>query len=216
MIRDVLGTSRFLIILAVLGTFAASATLQVFGLLRVGAVILDLIRAGDVSAAAAKSLIADTVSIIDIFLIGTVLFVISAGLYQLFVQRTISLPDWLRIESLDDLKDNLTEVIVVAILVAFLGQAVEWTGDVSILAFGLAIGAVIVAVAALTWVTRRKPERVRVSRSCGDRGRIALCPGPNVAGPPLRLIEAPLGSRVFHVRAGATTAGARSQRRRAS
>ena len=158
MIRDVLGTSRFLIILAVLGTFAASATLQVFGLLRVGAVILDLIRAGDVSAAAAKSLIADTVSIIDIFLIGTVLFVISAGLYQLFVQRTISLPDWLRIESLDDLKDNLTEVIVVAILVAFLGQAVEWTGDVTILAFGLAIGAVILAVAALTWVTRRKPE----------------------------------------------------------
>jgi uncharacterized membrane protein YqhA len=157
MIRDVLGTSRFLIILAVLGTFAASATLQVFGLLRVVAVILDLIRAGDVSAAASKSLIADTVAIIDIFLIGTVLFVISAGLYQLFVQRTISLPDWLRIESLDDLKDNLTEVIVVAVLVAFLGQAVEWTGDVSIIAFGLAVGAVIVAVAALTWATRRKP-----------------------------------------------------------
>jgi uncharacterized membrane protein YqhA len=157
MIRDVLGTSRFLIILAVLGTFAASATLQVFGLLRVVAVILDLIRAGDVSAAASKSLIADTVAIIDIFLIGTVLFVISAGLYQLFVQRTISLPDWLRIESLDDLKDNLTEVIVVAVLVAFLGQAVEWNGDVAILAFGLAVGAVIVAVAALTWATRRKP-----------------------------------------------------------
>lgn len=156
MIRDVLGTSRFLIILAVLGTFAASATLQVFGLLRVVAVILDLIRAGDVSAAASKSLIADTVAIIDIFLIGTVLFVISAGLYQLFVQRTISLPDWLRIESLDDLKDNLTEVIVVAVLVAFLGQAVEWTGDVAILAFGLAVGAVILAVAALTWATRKK------------------------------------------------------------
>jgi len=156
-IRDILGTSRFLIILAVLGTFASSATLQVFGLLRVIAVVLDLIRARDLSSAAAKSLIADTVSIIDIFLIGTVLFVISAGLYQLFVQRTISLPDWLRIESLDDLKDNLTEVIVVAILVAFLGQAVEWTGDVAILAFGLAVGAVILAVAALTWVTRRKP-----------------------------------------------------------
>ena len=158
MIRDILGTSRFLIILAVLGTFAASATLQVFGLLRVVAVIVELIRVGDVSSAAAKSLIADTVSIIDIFLIGTVLFVISAGLYQLFVQRGISLPAWLRIESLDDLKDNLTEVIVVAILVAFLGQAVEWTGDVTILAFGLAVGAVIVAVAALTWATGRRPS----------------------------------------------------------
>lgn len=157
MIRDILGTSRFLIILAVLGTFASSATLQVFGLLRVIAVVLDLIRARDLSSAAAKSLIADTVSIIDIFLIGTVLFVISAGLYQLFVHKEIALPGWLRIESLDDLKDNLTEVIIVAILVAFLGQAVEWTGDISILAFGLAVGAVIIAVAALTWATRRKP-----------------------------------------------------------
>jgi uncharacterized membrane protein YqhA len=158
MIRDILGTSRFLIILAVLGTFAASATLQVFGLIRVLAVILDLIQARDTSAAAAKSLIANTVSIIDIFLIGTVLFVISAGLYQLFVHRDISLPGWLRIESLDDLKDNLTEVIIVAILVAFLGQAVEWTGDIAILAFGLAVGAVILAVAVLTWATRRRTE----------------------------------------------------------
>ena len=155
MIRDILGTSRFLIILAVLGTFAASATLQVFGLLRVVAVIVELIRVGDVSSAAAKSLIADTVAIIDIFLIGTVLFVISAGLYQLFVQRDIPLPGWLRIESLDDLKDNLTEVIIVALLVAFLGQAVEWTGDVAILAFGLAVAAVVAAVAILDRAPRR-------------------------------------------------------------
>ena len=153
MIRNVLGTSRYLVILAVLGSFLSSATLQVFGLLRVGAVIADLIRSGDVSAAASKGLIADTVAIIDIFLIGTVLFVISAGLYQLFVGTDLPLPAWLKVESLDDLKDNLTEVIVVALLVAFLGQAVEWTGDFAILGLGLAVGAVIVAVAVLTRAT---------------------------------------------------------------
>ena len=156
MIRSILGTSRFLIILAVLGTFLASATLQVFGLLRVFALIGELIRVGEVSSATSKSLIADTVSIIDIFLIGTVLFVISAGLYQLFVHRDVPLPGWLKIESLDDLKNNLTEVIIVALLVAFLGQAVEWTGDIAILGLGLAIAAVVVAVAALTWVSRAR------------------------------------------------------------
>ena len=114
----------------------------------------ELIRVGEVSSAASKSLIADTVSIIDIFLIGTVLFVISAGLYQLFVHRDVPLPGWLKIESLDDLKNNLTEVIIVALLVAFLGQAVEWTGDVAILGLGLAIAAVVVAVAVLTWASR--------------------------------------------------------------
>jgi uncharacterized membrane protein YqhA len=154
MIRDVLSTSRFLIVLAVLGSFLASATLQVFGLLRVFAVIAELVQHGDVSAAASKGLIADTVAIIDIFLIGTVLFVISAGLYQLFVRAELSLPQWLKVESLDDLKNNLTEVIVVALLVAFLGHAVEWTGDMAILGLGLAVASVIVAVAALTRAAR--------------------------------------------------------------
>jgi uncharacterized membrane protein YqhA len=151
----ILGTSRFLILLAVLGTFVASATLQIFGLVRVVAVVADLIRAGDVSASASKSLIADTVAIIDLFLIGTVLYVISAGLYQLFVHHDVPLPGWLRIESLDDLTDNLTEVIIVALLVAFLGEAIEWTGDSTIAALGLAVAAVILAVAALSWVRRR-------------------------------------------------------------
>jgi uncharacterized membrane protein YqhA len=158
MIRNILGTSRFLVLLAVLGTFASSATLQVFGLIRVGAVIAELVRVGDVSSEASKALIADTVAIIDIFLIGTVLFVISAGLYQLFVQQDLPLPSWLRIASLDDLKDNLTEVIIVALLVAFLGQAVEWTGDLAILGLGLAVSSVILAVAALTWATRTRPR----------------------------------------------------------
>jgi uncharacterized membrane protein YqhA len=159
MIRQILGTSRFLVILAVLGTFIASATLQVFGLLRVGAVVIGLIQAGELTTAASKSLIADTVGIIDIFLIGTVMFVISAGLYQLFVSPTVSLPGWLKIESLDDLKNNLTDVIVVALLVAFLSPAIEWAnGDIGILALGLGIAAVILAVAALTWASSRAGE----------------------------------------------------------
>jgi uncharacterized membrane protein YqhA len=156
MIRDILGTSRYLIILAVFGTFVASATLQVFGLLRVAAVIIGLIRVGEITSEASKALIADTVAIIDIFLIGTVLFVISAGLYQLFVHRDVALPGWLKIESLDDLKDNLTEVIIVALLVAFLGEAVEWTGGFEILGLGLAVAAVIAAVGVVTWVSRHQ------------------------------------------------------------
>ena len=53
-------------------------------------------------------------------------------------------------------------MIIVALLVAFLGQAIEWTGSVEILAYGVAIAAVIVAVGLLTWATR--------SRSAGKSG----------------------------------------------
>ena len=172
MIHRVLGTSRFLVVLAVLGSFLASATLQVFGLARSIAVIVDLLRAGSVTAEVGKGLIADTVAIIDIFLIGTVLFVISAGLYQLFVHPDLQLPGWLTIESLDDLKNDLTEVIVVALLVAFLGQAIEWTGDVAILGLGTAIAGGTLAVAALTWVTEHSPAR-RPKPRAGEEERPA-------------------------------------------
>ncbi len=74
-----------------------------------------------------KTLIADSIALIDMFLLGTVLFIVAAGLYQLFVDSRVSLPAWLRITSLDDLKSLLTGVIIVALLVAFLGSAVTWT-----------------------------------------------------------------------------------------
>lgn len=169
LVRQVLGTSRFLIILAVLGTFLSSATLMVFGILRSIDVVFELIRNQDVSATGGKHLIVNAVSVIDIFLIGTVLYIISAGLYQLFVDDRLPLPRWLHIGTLDDLKAKLTGVIVVGLLVTYLGYVTEpgeeWTG---ILALGAGIAAVIIAVGVYYKLTgtgavapayRERPER---------------------------------------------------------
>lgn len=151
-VRRLLGTSRLLIALAVLGTFVASATLMVFGLLRTLDIVFRLL--GDpgeeprFSEASGKHLIVEAVSVIDIFLLGTVLYIISAGLYQLFVDDRLPLPRWLHIDTLDDLKAKLTGVIVVGLLVSFLGYVTEWDGTVEIIAVGVAIGAVIFAVGA--------------------------------------------------------------------
>jgi uncharacterized membrane protein YqhA len=81
------------------------------------------------------------------FLLGTVLFIVAAGLYQLFVDVRVPLPSWLRITSLDDLKSLVTGVIIVALLVAFLGSAVSWVkGDgTEIIGLGLAVAAVVIA-----------------------------------------------------------------------
>ncbi len=168
-VHQVLGTSRFLIILAVLGTFLSAATLMVFGILRSIDVVLELIHSQDVSATGGKHLIANAVSVIDIFLIGTVLYIISAGLYQLFVDDRLALPRWLHIGTLDDLKAKLTGVIVVGMLVTYLGYVTEWDGDVAgILALGAGIAAVIIAVGLYYKLTgtgaaaasyRTRPER---------------------------------------------------------
>lgn len=147
LVHRVLGTSRFLIILAVLGTFLSAATLMVFGILRSIDIVFDLLTTRKVDEGAGKGLIVDAVSVIDIFLLGTVMYIISAGLYQLFVDDRLTLPRWLHIGTLDDLKAKLTGVIVVGMLVAFLGYVIEWDDhSTEIAAVGLAIAAVIAAV----------------------------------------------------------------------
>jgi uncharacterized membrane protein YqhA len=143
--RRFLESSRYLILLAVVGTFVMSAALQVGGLLRVVKVIVTLVDEASKGADVYRSLIVDGVGVIDIFLLGTVLFIVSTGLYQLFVDPKAAFPGWLNIQTLDELKVKLIGVIVVALLVAFLGYAFEWTGGTDILAVGLAIAAVVVA-----------------------------------------------------------------------
>ena len=147
MIRRVLGTSRYLVILAVLGSFVTAAVLMVYGLLRSLALVLDVITGRPLDTETSKALIVESVSIIDVFLLGTVLYIISAGLYQLFVESDLPLPHWLEIRSIGDLKVRLAGVIVVGMLVAFLGFVVEWQGGTDIAAPAIGIAAIVIAVA---------------------------------------------------------------------
>lgn len=148
-VRRLLGWSRLLVILAVIGSFIASATLMVYGVMRSVGIIVDLAsHVGDDLATSerhGKELIAYAIAIVDMFLMGTVLFIVAAGLYQLFIDSRTALPAWLRIRSLDDLKSLLTGVIIVALLVSFLGSAVAWETGTDIIFLGLAIAAVVVA-----------------------------------------------------------------------
>lgn len=147
MIPRVLATSRFLVTLAVLGSFVTAVVLMIHGLLRSVALAGDLLTGGSLQEAGSKAIIIDAVSIIDVFLLGTVLYIISAGLYQLFVDPDLPLPRWLVIRSIGDLKVRLAGVIVVGMLVAFLGFVVEWDGGTDIAAPAVGIAAVVIAVA---------------------------------------------------------------------
>ena len=64
----------------------------------------------------------------DYALQATVLFVLALGLYSLFVDDRIPMPSWLSDGDLGQLKELLAGVVVVAIAVIFLGQALTWDG----------------------------------------------------------------------------------------
>ena len=92
----------------------------------------------------------------DYALLATVLYVLALGLYSLFVDDRVPMPSWLRITNLGQLKELLAGVVVVAIAVIFLGQALTWNGVTDLLAPGLASAAVIAALALFLWQAARE------------------------------------------------------------
>jgi len=109
-------------------------------------VIAQAIAKAEVSSKGAKALALEFIEIVDLFLLGTVLLMISLGLYELFINSDLELPQWLQIRTFDDLKLKLVGVVIVVLAVLFLGHVVAWNGERDLLRLGAGIAAVIAAL----------------------------------------------------------------------
>ncbi|HEX7272002.1 MAG TPA: YqhA family protein, partial [Casimicrobiaceae bacterium] len=92
--------------------------------------------------------------ILDLFLIGTILYIVAIGLAALFLDGEAALPRWFKVHEVQDLKEVLTQAAVVALLVAFLGDVLEWEQGSDIAYVGGGIAVVIAALAYLLRATR--------------------------------------------------------------
>lgn len=146
MIRRLFASSRFFITLAVLGTLISSFGLLIYGLLTAARIILHTATEGVLSSAEAKALEVDLIELTDLFLLGTILYIVAIGLYRLFLDESVPLPAWLKIGSLDELKDRLLGGIVVLLAVSFLADSVTEASARDILAEGIGMAAVIVGL----------------------------------------------------------------------
>ncbi len=150
-----LASSRYLIFVAVLCTLVGATTLLVYGAGETISLVGQLFDpAGE--RLKAKALILAFIELTDLFLLATVLYVIAIGLFELFVDDRLDLPNWLEIHDLNDLKEKLIGVLIVVMAVLFLGQVVTWDGTRNLLPYGAAIALVI---AALTWFVSQKPRK---------------------------------------------------------
>ena len=147
-LRNILASSRYLIIISVVGTLVGSIIVLGYGAITVVVVLIhiffvrNLFTTDDVKIVAVSS-----VELIDLFLLSTILYIVSLGLYKLFIDSKLPLPDWLEIADLNDLKERILGVILVLLAISFLGYVVEWQfGDYSILALGVAVGLVLFAL----------------------------------------------------------------------
>ncbi|MEZ4529655.1 MAG: YqhA family protein [Thermomicrobiales bacterium] len=157
--------SPSMIILAVIGSLLAAFTLIIYGFLRVLAVIWDLISSRDLTDAREEKLSIEFIELIDVFLIGVILLIVALGLYQLFIDEKTTLPSWLKIHTLDELKHRIIGVICVVLGVNFLSNVAEWSGGKDIVYLGIAVGIVLAAlVILLKAVDDSIQEEVRLLR----------------------------------------------------
>jgi uncharacterized membrane protein YqhA len=159
MLGRVVGASRYLLLFAVAAIFLAALLLLIYGGAQAVRLAGETFAVG-VSSKGAKALLLGIIELVDLFLLATTLYVIAAGLYELFIDETIPLPAWLVIHDLDDLKDKLIKVVIVVLGVLFLGQVITWDGERDLLGYGAAIGLVI---AALTHFLTQKQKKDRPS-----------------------------------------------------
>jgi len=147
-LRNILAGSRYLIIISVIGTLIGSIIVLGYGAVTVVGVLINIFFNHIVFTTEEVKVVAvSSVELIDLFLLSTILYIVSLGLYKLFIDPKLPLPDWLEIGDLNDLKERILGVIIVLLAISFLGYVVEWEfGDYSIVALGIAIGLVLFAI----------------------------------------------------------------------
>lgn len=145
--------ARFCITAAVIAGILASILMIIVGSI---SVLLDFsIFARIFSSQTAlesvqKTLIINAVNAMDTFLIATVLFIFSVGLYELFIREIrITKNDTskeLLVNSLDQLKEKLAKVILMVLFVTFFKYAISMAYNSALDLIYLAIAVLLIAI----------------------------------------------------------------------
>jgi len=151
--------SRFIAILAVLGSLIASVVLFIKSTIEVFFGVVNFTSEIEttfhISAETSNELMKTLIMAIDEYLIATVLFIFCMGIYELFIRRidtsrqtNDTRPGWMKINSIDELKNMLGKVIMMVLIVSFFKYSLENKYDkvLDLLYFGLGIFFVSVAL----------------------------------------------------------------------
>jgi uncharacterized membrane protein YqhA len=128
-----------MVVFAVFGLLAAAVTTFAWGIYGVWDFARTLLK-GDETAGLVKVL-----SMIDTFLLATVILVFALGLWELFV-GDLDLPEWLEIHTLDDLKGKLADVIVLVVAIKALEKLTTAKKPIDALLYAAASGLIVLGL----------------------------------------------------------------------
>lgn len=152
MLTKLLAKSHYLILLPVFGALSGAVVIFVYDIITTFVLAFQVFALGAYTEEGLKDVAVAFIKLLDLFLLGTVLYIVAMGLYELFIDPHVPMPAWLHISSIAVLKEKLLNVVAVLLVVSFLGVATEWKGGTDILFYGAAIGIVVAATAFLLYV----------------------------------------------------------------
>ena len=135
---------RFFALIPFIGLAIAADVLFIKGGLDLGHFLWELVF-GIGEADTQGNIIVDLVEIVHLFLVGTVLFLTSLGIYELFIQP-LPLPPWLKTHNIEELELNLVGLTIVVLAVNFLSVIFE-EQEINLAIYGIGYALPITALA---------------------------------------------------------------------
>jgi len=155
--------SRLLVVIAIIGMIITSVIVIITASAEIIRIISFFMHESILSEEAGKFLSLNVTEMIDLYLIGLVLIIISLGLYQLFIDPDVDLPEWLNTQSFESLKARLLIVVAVVLPVMFIGFAATANEGTFIAGLEIAISLIMIAIGYLLSIaTKGQIERKRL------------------------------------------------------
>jgi uncharacterized membrane protein YqhA len=158
MLRKLLESSRYLLVLPVIGSLLLTVAVAIVGFGITVSQGCKLIESGEFAAKSAKQLTLTVIQSVDMFLVGAIAYIVAVGIYKLFIsQEDVRLLKRVKIEKLADLESKIIGVVVMALAIGFLGKAEEAV-DAKELFYGAVGVAVVIAALCLFLKCSGTPE----------------------------------------------------------
>ena len=146
LVAKLAGLTRYLVIAPIVGLFVAAVVLTSVAVVDVVKITTEVVG-GHLKL---NQTVVGFIEVADIFLLAVVLYIMALGLYELFIDPNLPLPEWLVVRSLEDLKEKLIGIVVVVLAIFFLGRVIESDNPLELLYLGIGVAAVIASLAYFT------------------------------------------------------------------
>lgn len=162
---------RFFVLIPVIGLAVAACALFIKGGVDIIHFMAKMItEMGMAETGKDGNIIIEIVETVHLFLVGTVLFLTSFGLYQLFIQP-LPLPGWVKVNDIEELELNLVGLTVVVLGVNFLSVIFE-PEEINLAVYGIGYALPIAALAYFMKVRSHISRRSNTEEECMAIGEI--------------------------------------------